>query len=66
MTKIKLFRVQRDMKVKDLAASTGIHPTVLSVVEAGKAKASDNTRIRLAEFYGVPEEEIFSGRRFAV
>lgn len=66
MTKVKLFRLQRDLKAKDVAKETSIHATVLSVVESGKAKASDATRLKLAEFYGVPEEEIFSGRRYAV
>jgi transcriptional regulator with XRE-family HTH domain len=49
-----------------LSKKLGIHQSVLSVVESGKAKASDNVRIKLAEFYGVPEEEIFSGRRYAI
>ncbi|MCE5183070.1 MAG: helix-turn-helix transcriptional regulator [Synergistaceae bacterium] len=66
MTKIKLFRMERDLKAKDVAKETSIHATVLSAVEAGRIKASDNVRIKLAEFYGVPEEEIFSGRRYAV
>jgi|ADurb_Gel_03_Slu_FD_contig_121_139894_length_1293_multi_5_in_0_out_0_1 putative transcriptional regulator len=66
MTKIKLYRLQQDLKAVDLSKKLGIHQSVLSVVESGKAKASDATRLKLAEFYGVPEEEIFSGRRYAV
>lgn len=66
MTKIKLFRMQQDLRAIDLSRKLGIHPSVLSVVEAGKGKASDAVRLKLAEFYGIPEEEIFSGRRYAV
>lgn len=66
MTKIKLYRLQQDLKAVDLSKKLGIHQSVLSVVESGKAKASDNVRIKLAEFYGVPEEKIFSGRRYAI
>lgn len=65
MTKIKLYRLQHDLKAKDVAKETSIHPTVLSAVELGRIQASDNVRLRLAEYYGVPEEELFTGRRYA-
>ena len=66
MTKLKLFRLERDLKAKEIARDLDIHPSTISTVEARKAKASDRVRLKLSSFFGVPEQELFSGDRFAV
>jgi transcriptional regulator with XRE-family HTH domain len=65
MTKIKMLRLQQDLKAVELSKKLGIHQSVLSVVESGKAKASDATRLKLSGFFGLPERELFDDERYA-
>ena len=66
MTKIKLFRLERDLKAKDLAKDLDIHPGTISTLENRKIRASRWVRYKLSSFYGVPEQELFNDDRFAV
>ena len=66
MTKLKIFRLERDLKVKKLASDLNLHPSTISTVESGKTRASDRVRLKLCRFYEVPEAELFDGERFAV
>lgn len=66
MTKLKLFRLERDLKAIDIAKGLNVHPSTISTVESGKAKASDRVRLKLCKFFGVHEQELFDGERFAV
>lgn len=66
MTKLKLFRLERDLKAIDIAKGLNVHPSTISTVESGKAKASDRVRLKLCKFFGVHERELFNGERYAV
>lgn len=65
MTKIKLFRLERDLKAKDLAKDLDIHPGTISTLENRKIRASKWVRYKLSSFYGVPEEELFNEMGYA-
>ena len=49
-----------------IAKDLNINATIISTVEGRKVKASDRVRYKLSSFYGVPEEELFSGDRYAI
>ncbi len=66
MTKIQKLRFDRNLKAKDIAKDLNINATIISTVEGRKVKASDRVRYKLSSFYGVPEEELFSGDRYAI
>jgi len=66
MTKLRLYRLQLDLKTKDMAKDLNLHPATISTVERGKARASDRVRFKLSSFFRVPETELFNGERFAV
>ena len=66
MTKIRALRIENDMTAKTLAEQLRLDKSVLSFVERRKAKASDRVRLKLCKFFGVPEQELFDGERFAI
>jgi transcriptional regulator with XRE-family HTH domain len=66
MTKLKLFRLERDLKAIDIAKGLNVHPSTISTVESGKARASDRVRLKLCKFYEVQESELFSNEFYAV
>lgn len=66
MTKVRVLRIERDITAKDLAETLKLDASVLSFVERQKARASDKVRLRLSSFFGVPEQELFNGERYAV
>ena len=66
MTKLKLFRLERDLKAIDIAKGLNVHPSTISTVESGKARASDRVRLKLCRFFGVAEQELFSDDRYAI
>lgn len=59
MTKIKLFRLERDLKAKDLAKDLDIHPGTISTLENRKVRASKWARYKLSSFYGVRNRNYF-------
>jgi transcriptional regulator with XRE-family HTH domain len=66
MTKLRLLRLERDIKAKDLAVELKIDKAVLSSVEKKRTKASDRVRLKLCRYYGVEEAELFDCERYAV
>lgn len=66
MTKIRALRIENDLTAKTLAEQLKLDQSVLSFVERGKSKASDRVRLKLCKFFGVHEQELFDGERFAV
>ena len=54
------------MTAKAVAEQLKLDQSVLSFVERRKARASDRVRLKLCKFFGVPEQELFDGERFAV
>ena len=66
MTKIRALRIESDMTAKAVAEQLRLDKSVLSFVERRKAKASDRVRLKLCKFFGVHEQELFDGERYAV
>jgi transcriptional regulator with XRE-family HTH domain len=66
MTKIRALRIENDLTAKAVAEQLKLDQSVLSFVERRKAKASDRVRLKLCKFFGVPEQELFDGERFAI
>lgn len=66
MTKIRALRIENDLTAKAVAEQLRLDKSVLSFVERRKAKASDRVRLKLCKFFGVPEQELFDGERFAI
>ncbi|MDD3963907.1 MAG: helix-turn-helix transcriptional regulator [Synergistaceae bacterium] len=66
MTKLRLYRIQLDLKTKDMAKDLNLDTATISTVERGKARASDRVRLKLSSFFGVAETELFNNERFAV
>lgn len=66
MTKIRALRIENDLTAKAVAEQLKLDQSVLSFVERRKAKASDRVRLKLCKFFGVPEQELFDGERYAI
>lgn len=66
MTKVRLYRLERDLKAKEIAQDIDVHPSTLCGVETGKVKASNWVRYKLSSFYGVPEQELFKTDSYAI
>ncbi|MBQ2735524.1 MAG: helix-turn-helix transcriptional regulator [Clostridia bacterium] len=48
-----------DKSVQKVAHDNGISPSAVSMYEAGLRVPKDDTKVRLAAYYGVPVESIF-------
>ena len=66
MTKLRLYRLQLDLKTKDMAKDLNLDPATISTVERGKIRASDRVRLKLSNFFGVAETDLFNDDRFAI
>lgn len=55
---LKELRVRKGWSQAELARRTGIHPSVISHLEAGRFPLYPGWRRRLAEALGVREEEV--------
>ena len=66
MTKVRELRIKNDLTAKDLARNLKINASSLSYIENRRARASDKIRYKLSGFFGVPEQELFDGERFAI
>jgi transcriptional regulator with XRE-family HTH domain len=66
VTKVRVLRIERDMTAKNLAEGLKLDASVLSFVERRKVRASDRVRLKLSQFFGVPEAELFNQERYAI
>ena len=66
MTKVRALRIENNLTAKDLARNLKINASSLSYVENRRARASDKIRYKLSVFFGVHEQELFDGERYAV
>ena len=66
VTKVKMLRLERQLKGFDVAMATGVHPSVISHVENRRAKASGNVRKSLSSFYQTEERNLFDDEFFAI
>jgi len=58
VTRLKVLRVQKGLKVKEVAQALGIHPNLLSRIECGQSWIPPKYREKLADFYNTSVAEI--------
>jgi putative transcriptional regulator len=57
---ITLFRVERGLSRKDLAAAVGVNPQTIGFLERGTYNPSVELALKLAAVFGVPVDTLFS------
>ena len=57
---ITLFRVERGLSRKDLAAAVGVNPQTIGFLERGTYNPSVELARKLAAVFGVPVDTLFS------
>ena len=57
---ITLFRVERGLSRKDLAAAVGVNPQTIGFLERGTYNQSVELALKLAAVFGVPVDTLFS------
>ena len=58
----RLVKLRGTKSQEEVARSTGLSPSALSMYENGERVPRDEIKIRLAEYYGTSVEEIFFAR----
>ncbi len=58
--RIPLLRVEQGVSRRELAEALGVHYQTIGYLERGEYNPSLNLALRIAEFFGVPVEVIFS------
>ena len=58
--RIALFRVERGLGRKDLAAAVGVNPQTIGFLERGSYSPSVELALKLAAVFDVPVEALFS------
>ena len=58
--RITLFRTERGLSRKDLAALVGVNPQTIGFLERGGYSPSVELALRLARVFGVPLDALFS------
>jgi transcriptional regulator with XRE-family HTH domain len=59
LSRLRLLRVVRGLRLKDVTRGTWIWPSRVSRLERGLARPFKREAVALAAFFGVPVEEIF-------
>lgn len=62
-TKIQVLRWKRRLSIREAAEQSGVSTMSICGAETGVKNVSDKTKYFMSEFYGVPENELFSGNR---
>jgi putative transcriptional regulator len=62
--RITLLRAERGVSRRELADALGVHYQTIGYLERGEFNPSLHLALRIAEFFGVPVELIFSIRPF--
>ena len=58
--RIALFRVERGLSRKDLAAAVGVNPQTIGFLERGTYSPSVELALKLAAVFAVPVDTLFS------
>lgn len=58
--RIRVFRAEHAMSQSDLAEAIGVSRKTISTIEVGRFVPSTIIALRIARYFGVPLEEIFS------
>jgi putative transcriptional regulator len=62
--RIAVLRVERDISRRQLADALGVHYQTIGYLERGEYSPSLHLALRIAEFFQVPVEVIFSTKPF--
>ncbi|WP_405139578.1 helix-turn-helix transcriptional regulator [Sphaerisporangium sp. NBC_01403] len=62
--RISMLRVERGVSRKDLAAALGVHYQTIGYLERGEYSPSLFLAMRIAEYFSVPMEVVFSLKPF--
>jgi DNA-binding XRE family transcriptional regulator len=63
--RIAIFRAERGTSRRDLADAVGVNPQTIGYLERGDYNPSLELAMKIAEYFGVPIEILFSFRPFA-
>jgi DNA-binding XRE family transcriptional regulator len=58
--RIALYRVERGLSRKDLAAAVGVNPQTIGFLERGSYSPSVELALKLSAVFGVPVDSLFS------
>lgn len=61
--RIRVFRAEHRLSQSDLAAAIGVSRKTISTIEVGRFVPSTVIALKLARYFGVPVEQIFSLHR---
>ena len=64
VNRIALLRADREVSRRELADAVGVNPQTIGYLERGDYKPSLELALKIAEFFGVPVEALFSLRPF--
>jgi DNA-binding XRE family transcriptional regulator len=62
--RIALLRAEQDVTRRELADALGVHYQTIGYLERGEYNPSLHLALRIAEFFGVPVEAVFSIEAF--
>jgi putative transcriptional regulator len=62
--RIALLRAEQGVTRRELADALGVHYQTIGYLERGEYNPSLHLALRIAEFFGLPVEVIFSSRPF--
>lgn len=62
--RIALLRAEQGVSRRDLAEALGVHYQTVGYLERGEYNPSLHLALRIAEFFGLPVEVVFSTRPF--
>jgi putative transcriptional regulator len=62
--RIALLRAEQQVTRRELADALGVHYQTVGYLERGEYNPSLHLALRIAEFFGVPAEAVFSTRPF--
>jgi len=62
--RIALLRAEQGVTRRELASALGVHYQTVGYLERGENSPSLDLALRIAEFFGVPVEAVFSLRPF--
>ena len=62
--RIAMLRAERGVSRRELAEALGVHYQTIGYLERGEYSPSLHLALRIAEYFGVPVEVVFSTRPF--
>lgn len=63
-SRIAMLRTERGLSRAELAAAVGVHPQTVGYVERGEFAPSLAVALRLAQYFALPVEAVFSLKPF--